>query len=102
VNKNVVVALSMLVAAAVFSSLGAWSATADSQAPDVITPTTLHGPSVGSFAGDVRHLPQGNKPIRDDDAQPNGKAPDEALHGQPVTDTVVKSSTGGSAPSAPT
>jgi hypothetical protein len=97
--KNVLLALGLLLAAATFGSFGAFGAANDAPSADVITPTVMHGPSVGSFGGDIRHLPQGNKKIGNDDAQPNGKAPDDALHGQPVTDTVVQS--GGVAPSAP-
>jgi IPT/TIG domain-containing protein len=98
--KNVLLALGLLVAAATFGSFGAWGAANDAPGADVITPTVMHGPSTGSFGGDLRHLPQGNAPIRDD-AQPNGKAPDDALHGQPVTDTVVQSGTGTVVASAP-
>jgi len=100
VKKKVLLGLGLLAAAAIFGSIGAWAARADSPVADTITPTVLHGPSVGGFNGDVRHLPQGNKKIGDDDAQPNGKAPDDEFHGRPVGDSVVQpGGTGG--PSAP-
>src|SRR5436190_15067154 len=102
VKKNVLLALGMVAAAVLFSSLGAWGAHAAAPVPDEITPTIVHGPSTGGFNGDVRHLPQGNRKIANDDAQPNGRAPDDVLHGRPVTDTVVQSGAGTGGASAPT
>ena len=98
--KNVLLAFGLLVAAATFGSFGAFGAANDAPTADVITPSVMHGPSVGGFTGDIRHLPQGNRPIGDD-AQPSGKAPDDPLHGRPVTDTAVQTG-GAAAPSAPT
>ena len=65
-KKKVLLALGAFVVAATIGALGA---SADSPGVDVITATVLHGPSVGSFNGDVRHLPQGNKVPRNDDAR---------------------------------
>ena len=96
-KKKVLLALGAFVVAATIGALGA---SADSPAPDVIAPTVVHAPGVGSFSGDVRHLPQGNKVPRHEDAQPNGKAPDDALHGHAVSDTALQ--TGGATSSAPT
>ena len=41
---------------------------------------------IGQFNGSDRHIGGGNKPIREDEAQTHGRAPDEPLHSTTVTD----------------
>src|SRR5690349_8725061 len=101
VKRKGLLVVGLLAAVAGSSLFGALGAGADSSVPDVITPTVLHGPAVGSFNGDVRHLPGGNR-VRNDEAQPMGKAPDDALRGKPASDSVLQNGGGTGGASAPT
>jgi hypothetical protein len=82
-----------MLAAVVVAAVGSWSASAASPI-DTIQTDTIQPAGHGSFSGDVRRIPGGNRHIVDDEGdRPNAKAlATDALHTQAVSDAALQTS----------
>ena len=83
------------------SSAGQPSRRARTRRSSRLKPQVLHAAGFGQFNGNVRHIAGGNKPIREDEEQTHGRAPDEPLHSATVSDGAYQGAGASAEPRRP-